>query len=137
MPLENKTIETLILERVGAVAIQHHFDPRMIAAECEFNVDNFLQDPYLKLTLHLYGRKVRTVTEEKKETFPATMWDEFKLRWFPGWLLEFFPANYRSITTSVVHRHYHICPHIDLPKEDIHHMKFLAETPTHKLDVND
>ncbi len=49
---------------------------------------------------------------------PQSWWDAFKERWFPSFLLKYFPINHRDIQT------YNLCPHIDCERKK--HIKFIV-----------
>lgn len=51
--------------------------------------------------------------------WPRTWWDACKERWFPGWLLRRFPANYEVIDIDRTVA-WSVCPHLEIPESGPH-----------------
>ncbi len=58
-----------------------------------------------------------------KVTVPMTWWDAVKKRFFPAILLDWFPPEMRTITTTIEVRN--ICPHLISEGRSVH-VKFLT-----------
>lgn len=58
--------------------------------------------------------------------WPADWWQALKERWFPGWLLRWFPVEYESI---YVNRPFFkaVCPHIHVKGQGAHLQWLLRE----------
>lgn len=53
------------------------------------------------------------------EQYPATWWDAFKERWFPGWARRKWPVNYRKIHIDEPVR-VSMCPHLRVDQDSAH-----------------
>jgi hypothetical protein len=79
--------------------------------------DPTMQSTILSLTAFVLGDKIETVSV----SHPTTWWDAFKVRWFPKWALERWPADVSryELTADVFY------PDIKLP--DHKHFKHLMK----------
>ena len=79
--------------------------------------DSFIR----QLSFFLLSNKVH---EEENEAivrrYPATIWEELKRDFWPKWLKRKFPVRYSKDVTLHNHKHYHICPHLDIPDKETH-----------------
>lgn len=75
---------------------------------------------------HMSGTEV-----EQTEQVPVSWWDMTKARFLPEkWQRGWFNVKYRTITTVV--KHYHLCPHVKTPSNDVHFMYLAQERGTNR-----
>lgn len=123
--------KAIILEKVGELSVAHHLNPTVLSVDWEKAIASEVESMLLRISHALYGVEERTITEEGKyEEIPATLWDGFKLSWFPQWLINIYPVQYRKFPLVVTHKHFRICPHINLPNRNRIHSDFLGGTST-------
>jgi len=100
--------------------------PEEVIANAEFNVveDYALRAMIAEIRLKMLQRKQ---WEERHSTYvpyhhPRSWWDAFKLRYFPKWLLDYFPVRLTTIRIQQnrITKHYHVCPHIKIPDQATH-----------------
>ena len=83
-----------------------------------------------QLTGYVLGNKIHTESFDRTvKTYPATMWEELKEDFAPEWFLKRYPVRYHREITKKVTNHYHVCPHLDYPREK--HIIFLQGEVSH------
>ncbi len=83
--------------------------------------DGFLTE----LRFFLWGRKEKTEVVEHF-SYPSDWWQAFKERWFPEFLREKFPVEYKYIDKTV--HVYKVCPHLNIHPQQDHYRWLSGET---------
>ncbi|KKN15923.1 hypothetical protein LCGC14_0981150 [marine sediment metagenome] len=79
-----------------------------------------------RIRYFILGRNTHNeVTEDVVKTYPATMWEELKRDFWPGWLIRRYPVRYSRDVKHVLHKHYNVCPHLNAPQGK--HLDFMVE----------
>lgn len=89
---------------------------------------NYFSDNVVRrLTYILIGNEVHEEThDECIKTYPATMWEELKKDFAPAWFQRRFPVRYSRDVKRVTIKQYHVCPHIDMPRDHFAHIRWLS-----------
>ena len=106
-----------ILENYSAIGENADLNVRYseyIAKQIVFNVRSWILDG------HKVDRVVPTTIE-----FPATVWDHWKLKHGPHWLVKRWPVKFeKTIVPKEIHKHY-LCPHINAKDDRMKHVEWM------------
>jgi len=96
----------------------------------EFVVDVYtdIQNKTIQTVIKWFipGRLASTDQETKKYVKTWASWqDAFKDRWFPEFLKRRYPVKRVTSPVIIIHKHYHMCPHLDYPQPR-KHLEFLT-----------
>ncbi len=114
-------IEEVILEK-----IRFGIQPVMSASLREqmtmtTDYDIFSDTIIRRIRAYLLGNKVNIEEwDSEVEVYPSTMWEELKNDFAPKWIKKRWPVRYSRDVTHHIQNQYHVCPHLDVPKQETH-----------------
>lgn len=126
--IQTETITAdLIRFHVGRIMLRCKIGQEILGAQLEVIVQQELDQIALQVTRSFaaVGRQMVSV----HRSWPATWWDAFKERWFPGWWLRRWPAEYQKLDIERL-VYAAVCPHLmcDNQRDHIHFL--VAKLPT-------
>jgi hypothetical protein len=102
---------TIYLERRRLIA-EYFIDMRSALMIDEQHLKSEIDDARLRMAASFYAEFDRRIVVKQPEIFqvgttfmwPRTWWDAFKLRWFPKWAKDRWPAEYETRTIADIRR---------------------------------
>ena len=120
--------------RIERVMVQNSIDPVMAKnMEMQAFTDMVTQDLVIRLVKYIAATDARTDIIEWLD-YPDTWWDAFKCRFFVGWMQRRWPSKiiHRALTLKQVH----MCPHLDIPRGEKGHFRFLWQERMDRITRN-
>lgn len=95
-------------------------------------IDKYSNSLVLQLSTLISENTSTTITEEYL-FLPATWWQQFKVEYFPEWLLKYFPIAKKKYTILHEFHTTNICPHLETDPTKTH-LEFLLSQEKSNFD---